>query len=434
MPRRHPRAGHLTRPLLRSRRDWPLARVIEAVRSRNTALAGGAGITALGIGLLAPILPAYAESLGASATLVGLLLAGFGIARLLVSLPAAWLAGRLGQRRLLVGSPAVMAPLAALCAAAGGFWTLALFCLIEGAAAAVYATIGTAAVASEDEPGRRGRSLATYQMAGLLGAALGPAIGGLIGQQFGLRAPFLLYAALAGLVAWWLHLRLGERPLSSIAEPCSDQEPGRGPGWRRWIAASLVGLWLLVFALMFTRIGVQLVALPLLGAWRLGLSPGQIGLALSGGAVVALLLFYPAGWLADRYSRKSVVVAGGLSLMGGLALLAGSGDYPSFVLGAGLLGAGSGLTGPGPPAHLTDLVPEPDRTTAVGLYRTFGDVGAALAPPLLGRLADQSGYGASLLASAALLFVGLVAFAWLTPAAPGVDPLPRPSRRDVETT
>ena len=393
--------------------------MIEVVRTRNTALAGGAGITALGMGLLAPILPAYAESLGASATLVGLLLASFGIARLVVSLPAAWLAGRLGHRKLLVGSPAVMAPMAALCAAAGGFWALALFCLVEGAAAAVYATIGTAAVVSEDEHGQRGRSLATYQMAGLLGAALGPAIGGLVGQQFGPRAPFLLYAGLAGLVAWWLHVGLNARTPPSATEARSDQELDPRPGWWRWASSNLVGFWLLALALVFTRVGVQLVAVPLLGAWRLGLSPGQIGVALSLSAAAALLVFYPAGWLADRYGGKRVVVAGGLGLVGGLALLASSGDYPSFVLGVAILGVGGGLTGPGPTALLADLVPALDRTVAVGVYRTLGDFGAALAPPILGWLADQSGYSSSLLTSAALLLVGLMAFAWLTPAAPG---------------
>ena len=91
--------------------------------------------------MLAPVLPAYAQSLGASATLVGLLLASFGVTRLFVSLPASWLAGRVGHRRLLVGSPLITAPAAALCAAAGGFWVLALFCIVEGAAAPPWMTI-----------------------------------------------------------------------------------------------------------------------------------------------------------------------------------------------------------------------------------------------------------------------------------------------------
>ena len=42
-------------------------------RSELITLAGGAGLTSLGMGLIIPVLPLYARSLGASATLVGLL-------------------------------------------------------------------------------------------------------------------------------------------------------------------------------------------------------------------------------------------------------------------------------------------------------------------------------------------------------------------------
>ena len=91
------------------------------VRSSNPVLAVGTGLTSLGLGLLGPGLPAYAQSRGSSTTLVGLLLTGLGVARLLVSLPAAWIARHGGDRRLLVGGPAVIVPTALLCAAVGGF-------------------------------------------------------------------------------------------------------------------------------------------------------------------------------------------------------------------------------------------------------------------------------------------------------------------------
>src|SRR5581483_10901404 len=107
---------------------------LTSARSKGIALAGGAGLTSFGMGLLAPVLPSYAQSLGASATLVGLLLASFGITRLLMGLLAAGFARWVGYRRLLVGSPAIIAPVATLCALVGGFWALALFCLVEGAA------------------------------------------------------------------------------------------------------------------------------------------------------------------------------------------------------------------------------------------------------------------------------------------------------------
>ena len=385
-------------------------------QSQRIALAGGAGLTSFGMGLLAPVLPSYAQSLGASATLVGLLLASFGITRVLMGLLAPWFARRVGQHRLLVGSPAFTAPVAALCALVGGFWALALFCLLEGAAAAVYTTVGTMAIVSDAAPERRGRALATYQVAGVLGAAAGPAIGGLVGQQFGIRALFLLYAALAAIGAGWLHWRLDARAFTVPGELGRVMRKTGRPTWQLLADPGLLVLWLIAFALIFTRVGTQLVAAPLLGAWRLGLSPQQIGVALSLSGFAALAAFYPAGWLADRFGRKILIISGGLGMAGALALFATSRGAAAFLAAAVLLGLGSGLAGPAPAAYLADVLPVEDRTAAVGVYRAIGDVGAALAPPLLGWLADQGDYNTALFVAGGLLLAALSIFMWRAPA------------------
>lgn len=151
--------------------------------------------------------------MGARATLVGLLLASFGVTRLLVNLPATWLARRVSYRRLLITSPAIASPLAVVCALTGGFWVLTLFCIMEGVLAGIYTITGTAAVMVETGVDKRGRSLAAYQAAGLLGTSLRPALGGLAAQQFGLQAPFLVYAALSSLAAVWFSRRMSRQAL-----------------------------------------------------------------------------------------------------------------------------------------------------------------------------------------------------------------------------
>ena len=386
------------------------------MRSTRLALAIGTGSASLGMGLLVPILPAYAASLGASATLIGLLLTSFGLTRLVVGLPSAWLAQRIGHRRLLVGSPALIAPVAAGCAVVGGFWPLAAFCLVEGGAAAAYATAGAAAAVAEPAPQERGMTLALYQAAGLLGAALGPAIGGIVGQQFGLRAPFVVYALLSAAVAWWLGRALGPDaflpPLDQAGQLAHDRRSGR---W--WLASrDLLPLWLFAFILAAARTGTQLVAAPLLGAGRLGLSPRDIGLSLSTGGFAAVAVLYPAGWLAGRYGRKPVSAAGGLLMAGALVIFAASSSTASYVLAALMLGVAGGATGLAPVAYLADRVSDANRTLAVGTYRTLGDAGAAAAPLLLGWLIEQGSVRLSFLVTAAALLAGSALFAWLSPA------------------
>ena len=153
-------------------------------------------------------------------------------------------------------------------------------------AAASYATASTAALIGEaDKPGR---SLALYQGAGLFGLSLGPALGGLLMQQFGPRVPFLVYAALAAFVAGWLisrpHPHLHPQiipPSGQLQSPDDKEKSDTQTNWKFLAGPRLLPLWLVGFALVFTRQGLQLLVVPLLGAGRLGLSPLEIGLALS---------------------------------------------------------------------------------------------------------------------------------------------------------
>ncbi len=384
-------------------------------RSGLITLAGGAGLTSLGMGLIIPVLPLYARSMGASATLVGLLLASFGLTRLLVNLPATWLARRVGYRRLLIYSPAIAAPLAVVCALTGGFWVLALFCIMEGTLSGIYTITGTAAVVTETGAEKRGRSLASYQAAGLLGTTLGPALGGLAAQQFGPQAPFLAYAALSSLAAVWFSRRLRQQALHQPADIREDRLTIRTSYKSILIAPGLFTLWLVVFILVFTRVGAQQITLPLLGAWKLGLDPQQIGLALSFSGLASLLLFYPAGWLADRYGRKLLIILGGLGMAGALLVFSISASYLTFVTAALLLGVGSGLAGPAPGAYLADILSSNDLTNGVGVYRLVGDAGATIAPLFFGWITDRGGVGSNLWVSVLALLFAIALFVGFVP-------------------
>lgn len=376
------------------------------------ALHGSAALSTLGIGLVVPILPSFALSLGGSSALVGLLIAAFAATRLLVALPAAWLAGTVGHRRLLIAGPAVTVPAALLCALAGGFWTLAVFCVVEGAMAGTSSVAATGLVLVDSEPRKAGRVLGSYQAASLAGASLGPLLGGLIGGQSGVRAVFVVYAAIAAVIALWLHAAV-RRPAGPPLPAAGRAQRGHLVVWRVLAARGLWPLWPLAFALAFARIGTQLVAAPIVGARRLGLGPEEIGIALSIGGFASLAVFYPAGWLADRFGRKVAIVPGGLGSALALILLAVSDDYLDFLGVALLLGIAVGLSGPSPIAHLADAVPVTQRTLGVGVYRFAGEAGAVSAPALLGWSAGSGDFNLALFGSAILVATAVAGFACL---------------------
>ena len=56
----------------------------------------------MGLSVIAPILPYYAETFNVNYTLVGLVVAAFGIARMLIDLPAGFLAQKYDKKSLMI--------------------------------------------------------------------------------------------------------------------------------------------------------------------------------------------------------------------------------------------------------------------------------------------------------------------------------------------
>jgi MFS family permease len=107
----------------------------------------------------------------------------------------------------------------------------------------------------------------------------------------------------------------------------------------------------------------------------------------------------------------------------GFLLFAASRDYTCYLLAAAVLGLGTGLGGPLPPAYAIQVGGRAGHGLVMGTLRFLGDVGFMAGPVALGLVADAGGYREALLANAALM-VGVVVLFGLLASEP-----PRPARR-----
>ena len=144
-----------------------------------------------------PVLPDFAHRLGASATMIGLLFASFGVALLAVSVPMGALSDRMGRRSLLVCGMIALAAATAVFARADSLAWLFAARLIQGAADGVTWVVGFALVADLYRPAERGRAMGYVMSGSSLGIMVGPFIGGWLYQMGGLRLPFAFVSALA---------------------------------------------------------------------------------------------------------------------------------------------------------------------------------------------------------------------------------------------
>jgi MFS family permease len=251
-------------------------------------------------------------------------------------------------------------------------------------------------------PRQRGLAMGLNEAAGYTALGLTALATGYIAAAAGLRPePFwlgILYAA-AGLVLSALVVR-DTRPHVDVEAQLderartipADRDPDPSPAWvaaqtswrnRTLFGASQAGL------VNNLNDGMSWGTLPVLFA-AAGVGVAHIGL---------LKAVYPIIWgfgqiitgpLSDRVGRKPLIVSGmmvqavGLTVIGlGLAQ-----PFVAGVIGSALLGIGTALVYPALLAAIGDAAQPTWRATAVGVYRTWRDLGYALGALMAGLVAQ----------------------------------------------
>lgn len=376
------------------------------------------GIIMLGQGVTSPVLPLYARSFGVSAASVGLTIAAFGLARMILNIPVGLASDRFGRRLVLVGGPLVVAVGSVLSATAGDLWQLLLWRFLAGAGSAMYMTGAAAFLTDIADPGNRARMMGLNQGSLLAGTSFGPAVGGLVADVWDFRAPFYVVGSLAGLCAVWAFRSIPESHSTASRAEDSTARSGRGWLFDTYSLATNLPFFLISMVTLgtfMTRTGGRQTILPLLGADRFDLSPGSLGLLFTLMSFLNLAAVPFAGTFADRWGRKAVIVPASLVTCLSLVMFALAAQAWFLVLASVVQGLGTGFAGPAPAAYAADVAPQSSRGFAMGLYRTYGDVGFVVGPPIMGWIADASGYAGALYFNTALVAASAAAFVLWAP-------------------
>src|SRR5690606_1297748 len=114
------------------------------------------------------------------------------LAGLLVTLPAGYLADRYRRTRLLTVVLASWALLTTASALATGFWVFFAIRVVIGSAHSLDNPSASSLIADFHPPAARARVFAVQRAAWTVGASIGIALGGVLGETFGWRVPFLV--------------------------------------------------------------------------------------------------------------------------------------------------------------------------------------------------------------------------------------------------
>jgi MFS family permease len=375
-------------------------------------------VNQLGFGGVVPALPLYAKSFGVSVSAIGMAVAAYGLARVAGAIPSAWLSDTFGRRWALMLGGLVTSTGNLWCAYAHSYPEFILARFVAGAGAGLIVTTGQIVLADITTPERRGRIVSIYSGAFIFAAGVGPFPGGLLSQHFGLRAPFLAFAA-AGLTAGAVAaFAVGETRGFGLVLPRRGSGAGvpmltqirRLSRQTGFVLACLVS-----FANAAARTGGLFSVVPLMGTARLGLSVTEIGGSMAIGTVIGLMASYPGGMLTDHFGRKAVIAPATVISGASMLLFCVAPSYAWFVAASIFWGVASSVGGSAPSVYAADSAPLGMNATTMSTFRMTSDIGYVAGPLALGVIADWFGAPSALVVAAGLLVCAGSAFALFAP-------------------
>jgi predicted MFS family arabinose efflux permease len=360
------------------------------------------------------LFPAIRRDFGLTFTQLGELATAFTVVLSLATLPLAMVADRFSRRAVIGAGVLFWSAATFLSGLAGSFRSLLVARGMVGIGEAAYTPAGAAIISATFPKQVRARVQGVFDVGMFIGGATGIALGGIVAQWLGWRPAFFLVGA-PGLV-------LG---LTAFHLP----EPARQAGEERVPLKSLLHIpaymMIVVSGLFSAFAGYAYIAWgPALVQEYKGFSPRESGIILGSTIVVAGMAGIMTGaTLSDRLARttawgRAAIIPVGFFIAAPLSYFALSATSKLqftilFGLGTFFLSWYHGPT----TATIHDLVPERGRATALGLYYFLINLlSMAMAPLVVGKLADRYTLIVALRAAVAAQIIGGIFFAvvvWL---------------------
>ncbi len=352
-----------------------------------------------------PILPGYAESLGASHRMVGLILGSYGFTQMLLRIPLGIYSDAINRRKIFV----ILGVVAAFFGAVG-MWLfptpvmLLLFRALTGVAAATwvaYTVLFSSYFDGDDAP----KAIGYISAFNALGQMTAMMLGGFAAQNVGRVAPFMVAAAggaLGILMSFMIAEKEVERPATEVSELLAVGKQEN----LLFVSALAILVQLITFATVygFTPIAAE----------RIGAGDFELGLLTTLSTAPMILASALSGaFFAKRYGERRTLMVGftllGLSCM----VIPFIRVMPLMYVSQFIAGFARGVVFPLLMGMSIKFVADEQRATAMGFFQAIYGIGMSIGPIFVGVISDVMSLswgfwlvGLAGLAGAALAYVG----------------------------
>lgn len=339
-----------------------------------------------GFGLVIPLLPFWAEHVGASPIGVGLILTMYALAQFFFTPLLGALSDRYGRKPVLLLSLGIEVISFALSALANSLPLLLLARLIGGIGASNMGS-AQAVVSDVTPPEKRAAGMGAIGAAIGMGFVVGPALGGVLSPH-GEVTPFWVAMGLALLNILLVFFLLPETRKQQKTEKTAHAGisilvSGWGKAMRNGPVVSLV-LVNLLYTLAFT--GMETV-FPLLTQKFFGWKSLQNGYVfMYVGILIVLMQGGIVRQLVKRYGERNLMIFGLVFLGLGLLMFIWSSNLAVLLVAVGILSIGDGAVTPTSTAVLSLIAPADEQGEILGFSQGIGGLGRTIGPLIAGAL------------------------------------------------
>jgi DHA1 family tetracycline resistance protein-like MFS transporter len=375
-------------------------------------------IELLGMSLILPLLPYYAQSFSASALLVGLLGTSNALAQVLGAPLVGRLSDRFGRRPLILIGALATAVGFVMLGFARSLWMIFASRVLDGLLGGNVA-LAQAYITDVTEEEDRARGLGIIGAAFGIGFIIGPAAGGFL-SRWGVAVPAFAAAGLALLNSVWVLAALPESltPERRAALALNPRPPLTAAALLTELRRPVVGPLLTTRLFYAFAFGIFQSSFALWASQRLGLAVQQTAYVLAYVGLLSVLVQGIAiGPLTHRFSERTLIVAGLVILAASLVSWAFVPNLILLLVVLAPMALSAGVLNVAITSTLTKAVVREDVGGTLGLAAALQGA-ASVAAPAVGGLLLQDVGGWSLGVLGAAILAGLAVFAAMAIRAP----------------
>jgi MFS transporter, DHA1 family, tetracycline resistance protein len=367
-------------------------------------------VDVLGLTIMIPLLPFYAEKLGATPFQVGWLIGAYAACQLVSGPLLGRLSDSTGRKPLLLVSQAGTFIGFIITAFAPNLIVLFLARMIDGATAGNL-SLAQAYISDITKPEDRAKSFGVIGIAFGIGFLIGPAISGILAKS-DYRYPVFMAAGLSALSI------IATSVLLPKAEPARN-DAGRRLSLIAWgeyvkyfrdpqLATRLWQFLCFIFGFSMFTSGFPLFAERRLTWHGSPFGPEQTGFVYAWAGFLGILTQGPAlGVLVKKFGEKALNRVGFVAYAIGYTLLGLTHSIPALVVAATVTAFG-GFVRPTLTSLITKAAPKSEQGSVLGLQQSLTSVAQIAAPPFAGILIQHGALTTWGIAASAITGIGLV--------------------------